>query len=178
MSTSTLLTEMFQYKAWANDELLTSLRTLDEVTHQAERRTALLILSHAHVVDHIFVANLQRMRHGYTATGTAEPPNLEDLSKAVRDTDRWYVEYVERLSWEELAETIEFTFTDGTPGRMSREEMLAHVITHSGYHRGEVGRIMSQLSIARPRDIFTGYLHKSEPARRERRQSSAPAGRG
>jgi len=70
------------------------------------------------------------------------------------------------LSPIDLAETVNFTFTDGEHGRMSREEMLAHVITHGGYHRGEVGRILSQLSIARPRDIFTGYLHKSEPERR------------
>ena len=31
--------------------------------------------------------------------------------------------------------------------RMSREEMLAHVATHGGYHRGAVGRILSQLSL-------------------------------
>ena len=51
---------------------------------------------------------------------------------------------------------------------MSREEMLAHVITHGNYYRGAIGRIMAQLSLASPRDIFTAYLHKSEPARRER----------
>lgn len=51
---------------------------------------------------------------------------------------------------------------------MSREEMLAHVITHGAYHRGAVGRIMAQLSIAPPRDVYTGFLHATEPHRRER----------
>ena len=143
-------------------------KELSAITHAPERRTAMLILNHAYVVDRIFVANLQRQKHGYTSAGTKEIPTLENLSKAVRETDLWYVEYVSRLSSQELTEAIDFTFTDGTDGRMSCEEMLAHVITHGTYHRGEVGRILSQLSIARPRDIFTGYLHKVEPQRRER----------
>src|SRR4029077_6299829 len=101
--------------------------------------------------DRIFVANLRRMRHRYTATGAAEAPAVEELFNGVRETDQWYVEYVARLSSEDLGEAIEFTFPDGAQGRMSREEMLAHVITHGNYHRGEVGHILSQLSLARPR---------------------------
>jgi uncharacterized damage-inducible protein DinB len=50
---------------------------------------------------------------------------------------------------------------------MSREEILAHVAMHGGYHRGAVGGIMNRASVAPPRDIFTAYLHKSEPERRE-----------
>lgn len=163
----TLLSHLFHYKAWANEELFTAMRALEEKAYAAERRAALLILSHAHVVDRIFVANLQRLQHGCTTTDPDEPRTLGELSSAARETDRWYVGYVSRLTQIELAETLDFTFTDGGEhGRMSREEMLAHVITHGVYHRGEVGRILSQLSIARPRDIFTGYLHKTEPMRR------------
>ena len=51
---------------------------------------------------------------------------------------------------------------------MSREEMLGHVVTHGGYHRGAVGRVMAQVSVAPPRDIFTVYLHRAEPERRGR----------
>jgi uncharacterized damage-inducible protein DinB len=167
MSTSTLLTELLQYKAWANEELLASLVALDEMKYAAERRTAILLIDHAYTVDRIFVANLQRQRHAYTATESAEPPALEELCEQVKQTDRWYVDYVKSLSSAELAENIEFTFAESGTGRMSREEMLAHVITHGGYHRGEVGQILSRLSIPRPRDIFTAYLHKFDPTRRD-----------
>lgn len=168
MSTSKLLTSLFQYKAWANRELFEALKGLDADAHPAERHTAIRLLNHIHVVDCIFAANLQRARHGYTATNTPETPTLEALHAAVQETDRWYLEYVAALSPQELGEDIEFAFVDGALGRMSREEMLAHVITHGGYHRGAVGRIMAQLSIAPPRDIFTVFLHTAEPARRER----------
>lgn len=168
MSTSKLLTSLFQYKAWANQELFEALKGLDADAHPAERHTAIRLLNHIYVVDRIFVANLQRERHAYTATNTTETPTLEALHAAVQETDRWYLEYAVALSPQELSENIEFSFVDGAPGRMSREEMLAHVVTHGGYHRGAVGRIMAQLSITPPRDIFTVFLHTAEPARRER----------
>jgi uncharacterized damage-inducible protein DinB len=65
-----------------------------------------------------------------------------------------------------LDESIDFAFTDGDRGRMTRAEMLAHVITHSGYHRGEIGRLLPETNAVGARDIFTGYLHRSDPSRR------------
>ncbi|WP_275636783.1 hypothetical protein [Chromobacterium sphagni] len=41
-----------------------------------------------------------------------------------------------------------------------------HVITHGGYHRGAAGRILAQQDIAPPRDLYTRFLHDSQPARR------------
>lgn len=168
MSTSTLLLSLFKYKAWANKELFTELEKLDPVTHQAERHAAIRVLNHVYVVDRIFAAHLSGQAHAYTATNTQETPTLEELRAAVIESDRWYIECVGSLSPELLSTDLPFTFTDGTAGRMSREEMLAHVATHGGYHRGAVGRILAQASVAPPRDIFTAYLHKSEPERRER----------
>ncbi|MGO4333570.1 hypothetical protein AB4037_01570 [Labrys sp. KB_33_2] len=49
---------------------------------------------------------------------------------------------------------------------MSREEMLAHVVTHAGYHRGEIGRLLPQIVEAASVDVFAGYLHRSDPDRR------------
>lgn len=168
MSTSTLLSSLFHYKAWANAELFALLSSLDEVAHKTERHSAIRILNHIYVVDRIFAAHLKKCPHGYTGTNTTETPSMEELRLAVKQSDQWYVDYLVSASPQELAEPIEFTFTDGMLGRMSREEMLVHVITHGGYHRGAVGRILAQLSISPPRDLFTGYLHKTEPGRRER----------
>lgn len=167
MSTSALLTSLFQYKMWANTELFACLEAMNEAADGADHHTAALILNHVYIVDSIFVANLQRRQHGFAATGEKEPPALKQLSSAVKKTDRWYIDYVSRLSSQELAEPIDFTFTDSALGRMTREEMLAHVITHGCYHRGEVSRIIASFCRARPPDIFTGYLHRTQPARRD-----------
>jgi len=165
---ATLLHSLFRHKAWANEELFTELEKLDPAAHEAERHTAIRLLNHIYVVDRIFAGHLRGEPHGYAATNTPETPTLAALRDAVLASDRWYLDYVSAVSAQQLAEALSFTFTDGAAGRMSREEMLGHVITHGSYHRGAVGRIMSQLSAPPPRDTLTVYLHRSEPQRRER----------
>ncbi|MBP7080056.1 MAG: DinB family protein [Rhodocyclaceae bacterium] len=166
MSSSTLLASLFAYKAWANEALYAAMQDLDGTEYPEQRHTAIRILNHIYTVDRIFVANLQGLKHDYTATNTPVTPDLADLHDAVRITDRWYQGYLTTLREDELEQPVEFIFTDGKPARMTRAEMLMHVITHGGYHRGAVGRIMAQLSVSPPRDTFTVFLHSTEPDRR------------
>ncbi|HEX5844032.1 MAG TPA: DinB family protein [Pseudomonas sp.] len=167
MSSAHLLSSLLQYKAWANRELFSELQRLDPLTQQAELHAALRILNHIHVVERIFVANLQGLAPAYSASNTVETPTLPELQQAVQATDAWYLDYVAGLTAEQLRERLAFRFVDGDAGCMSREEMLAHIVTHGGYHRGAVGRIMAQVDIAPPRDIYTRFLHQSEPQRRQ-----------
>lgn len=166
MSSKTLLLSLFRYKSWADDELLALLAEIESELPGEQLGAILETINHAYVVDSIFASNIEKKKHAYRDTGTSSTPTLAELSAAITETDRWYLRYVEELKPEELAETIPFTFTSGSPGQMSREEMLAHVITHGGYHRGEVGRIVAQLSKPTSPDTFTGYLHQAEPGRR------------
>lgn len=169
MSTASLLTSLLQYKAWANQELFAQLQHLDPLSQHSELHAALRILNHIHVVERIFVANLQGLRHGYNATNTPQTPTLAALQQAVQETDRWYLDYAAGLSAEQLAERLSFNFVDGDAGCMSREDILAHIVTHGGYHRGAVGRIMAQVGLAPPRDIYTRFLHQDQPQRRQTR---------
>ncbi len=166
MSTHSLISSLYQYKAWANEALFAKLEAIDPVQHEAERHNVMRILNHIYVVDRIFAAHLTGTGHGYTGTNTPDTPALGALREAVKDSDKWYVKYSAQLDADQLAQAIEFTFTDGKPGRMTREEMLAHVVTHGGYHRGAVGRILSQLAIQPPAEVFTGFLHQTQPQRR------------
>ncbi|OBU87144.1 DinB family protein [Chromobacterium subtsugae] len=166
MSFPELFPSLFRYKAWADEELHAEAARLDGAAHPDKRHLAIRILNHIHVVDRIFRGNLTRQPHGYAATNTPDTPELAALLAAVRETDAWYVEYSSSLSAAELAEAIDFTFTDGGHGRMSRAEMLLQVITHGGYHRGAAGRVLAECGLQPPRDIYTRFLHDSEPARR------------
>lgn len=168
MSTRTLLVSLFEYKRWADQAMFNAMQAFDEATHQAERRAAKGLMNHVHAVDRIFAANLERRPHGFAAAVLPERLPLPALQAAIEATDRWYIDYVHTLSPEALAETIHFTFTDGQPGCMSREEMLAHVLTHGSSHRGGVGRLLAQLSLPLPADTYTAFLHATEPARRKR----------
>jgi uncharacterized damage-inducible protein DinB len=160
------LQRLFRYKAWANDELLTALARLG--AEAPITKLALKALSHTYVVDRIFAAHLQGKDHAYTSANLSELPTLETLSADIRATDREYVDYVAALERDSLAERIDFTFTDGAPGCMSREEMLMHVITHGVGHRGQVSAVMLLNSVTPAHDGFTTYLHQAEALTRRR----------
>ncbi len=161
------LPSLFAYKSWSNNELFHLLSTIDARQHADAVHTAIRTLNHIYVVDCIFQAHLQGTPHHYTATNTEATPELGELQFAVAQTDAWFERYAAGVSAEQLRETLSFRFTDGDAGRMTREEMLLHVVTHGGYHRGNVGQVLKSISVSPPRDLYTKFLHQSEPARRQ-----------
>ncbi|WP_416270443.1 DinB family protein (plasmid) [Burkholderia cepacia] len=161
-----LFKKLYGYHAWANNDLFDKLETLDQEKHQVELDTVLRLINHYYVVARIFAAHLSGAPHSYTSDNTIETPSLGELRATVKSTDQWYLDYLQNVSSASLSEIIPFVFTDGGRGYMSREEMVTHVVLHGGYHRGEVGRILWQLSITPPWDTYAVYLHQTEPARR------------
>ncbi|MGC1547332.1 MAG: DinB family protein [Rhodanobacter sp.] len=160
------LQHLFRCKAWANDELLSSLARLggeSPITGLATKA-----LSHSYVVDRIFAAHMRREAHAYTSTNLCELPTLADLSVDIRKSDQAYIDYVSALDSDQLAERIDFAFTDGAPGRMSREEMLMHVITHGIGHRGQVSAVMLLNAVPPAKDGLATYLHEAEASTRGR----------
>lgn len=162
------LHRLFRYKAWANDELLTALARLGTWRRITVGRLAIKALSHSHVVDRIFAAHLRRKAHPYTSANLSELPTLDDLAADIRKTDQEYIQYVSGLDRDALAERIDFVFTDGAPGRMSRGEMLMHVINHGTGHRGQISALMLLTASAPAKDGFTTYLHEAEASTRRR----------
>jgi uncharacterized damage-inducible protein DinB/putative sterol carrier protein len=160
------LERLFRYKAHSNQEILAAMRLFDDAAPAKE--IAIRVLNHTYVVDRIFAANLTGSEHGYTSANTSQAPSLEELSATIKTSDQWYLDYVSLLDEGQLAERIDFTFTDGELGRMSREEMLWHVAIHGAGHRGQLGWIMMENSITPPADRFASYLHKAEASTRRR----------
>lgn len=163
---NTTLQSLFAYKAWANEELFSFLSALPAADHAQQLHGSLRTLNHIYVVDRIFRAHLSGEPRPFDATNTKDTPSLDQLRADVAATDAWYLAYAGSLTPTDLAQMVAFDFTDGDRGRMSREEILLHVLTHGGYHRGNVGQLFKSISIAPPRDLYTKFLHQSEPARR------------
>ena len=160
------LSQLFRYKAWANEELLSVLAKLGDESPIVQ--LAIKALSHSYVVDRIFLAHLRGTEHGFSSANMTEMPTLRDLSAGIRSSDQDYIEYVWGLDRDRLHERIDFTFTDGAPGRMSRVEMLLHVITHGVGHRGQVSAVLLLNSVPPAKDGYTTYLHEAEASARRR----------
>ena len=161
------LRSLYAQKSWANNELFNALATLDAAQHAATLHNAIRTLNHIYVVDRIFLAHLRGEAHGFSATNTDATPALDELQFAAAETDAALESYLANVSDAQLAEAISFRFTDGDTGKMTREEILFHLISHGASHRGNVGQMMKSISIAPPRDLFTKFLHLREPERRQ-----------
>lgn len=162
-----ILASLFDQKSWANRELFDVVASITSTEHAASLHTAIRTLNHIYVVDRIFRAHLAGEKHPYTATNTSETPELGELHFAVAETDLWFENYVSKIADQALAESLSFQFTDGDSGTMTREEMLFHVLAHGSYHRGNVGQVLKDISVAPPRDLYTKFLHVHEPSRRQ-----------
>ncbi|MDB6062672.1 MAG: DinB family protein [Verrucomicrobiaceae bacterium] len=159
------LKSLFAHKSWANAELFAVLGSMTQ-KQSKQRDTCLQSMNHLYIVDRIFRAHLAGEQCPFAATNSSETPNLEMLGACIADVDSWYQNYVEQVSPSALVEVVEFTFISGSPGRMSREEILLHVITHGVYHRGSIAQVLKSISIAPPDDPYTVFLHHAEPGRR------------
>ncbi len=164
MAESAFLVSMFEHKAWCNQRLLEALRAAPA---DVDRRSWVVILftfDHTAIVDEVFKARLEGAEPGFTATVASAMPDLDALAARMAATDAWYVDYARRASPAELAETLDFAFVDdGAPGRMTRGDMLAHVITHGASHRGAIGKMLEGLSVPGASDMVTTFRRVDPP---------------
>lgn len=138
----TNLAMLTRYMQWADKGLFGKLAELPEAELTKARPTRfgniLHTLNHVYVIDRIFQAHLTGDQHEYTARNTPEHPSLAVLAEQQLALDAWYVDYADQLAPQAEDEILEFRFVDGQQGRMSRAEMLLHVVNHATYHRGFV----------------------------------------
>jgi uncharacterized damage-inducible protein DinB len=151
------LISLFEHKAWCNDGLCRALLAAPAVEDRRAWAVVLLTFEHTHIVDHVFRARLEGRTPDETSTvGVPRVPDLEALRQAMAETDAWYLDYVRAASPADLQAPIDFAYVDdGAPGRMTRGEMLAHVITHAASHRGAVGKMLETLGVAGASDMVT-----------------------
>jgi uncharacterized damage-inducible protein DinB len=123
-----------------------------------EASIVIRILDHFHTVDRIFQHHLQGLPHGLKAPRSEVMPDLATLARGTREVDDWYVTYVDSLAAEDFDQPVDFTYTNGTPMRMRRGEILLHVCMHGTYHRGNAGILFQKKGIDPSRDAITDYL--------------------
>ncbi|EKO3975970.1 DinB family protein [Vibrio fluvialis] len=161
------LGKAFQYKKWANSELLMLGEKQFSQLPESDATFFIRILNHTTVVDSLFISRILGEPEQYRADNTAETPTLNELRQTMDSNDSWLIQYVESATAQELQQVVHFTFVDGDSGQLSVEEILLHLLTHGSNHRGMASRVLAENNLERPRDTFTRYLHQAEPQRRQ-----------
>ena len=159
---SSQLQKLLRYRAWADRLIYDAVAALPEGAATAPRATIfgnmLRTLSHSWVVDDIFQAHLQGRAHGYTSRNTPEPLSFDDLWRRQQVMNAWYLDYANGLTPERAAEIVHFQFIGGGEGRMSREDIILHVVNHATYHRGFVADMFYQVPAKPPATDLPVFL--------------------
>lgn len=154
--------KLLAYKAWANELTFSTVSALP--TGEAERprqtrwESIVYTLSHVLVVDDIFKHHLEGKRHGYTYRNMDARHSIPELWERQRRIDRWYSDIAAGVSPDELHETVSFEFVGGGIGRMTRAEILFHVVNHCTYHRGLVSDMLCQVPAEMPANDFPVFV--------------------
>jgi uncharacterized damage-inducible protein DinB len=119
--------------------------------------------NHILVIEDIFRAHLEGRKHDYTARNTKTAPPFAEVRERLGAIDLYYVDLAERLSAEELNETVHFEFVGGGAGAMTRQEILLHLVNHATYHRGFVSDMLFQIPFSADANDLTVFLRDAWP---------------
>ena len=109
-------------------------------------------------MDVVWRAHLCGGSHDYRTRDPEDCPPFDVLASAQAELDAWYLGYAESLSPAAAQEIVAFTFIGGNCGRMTRAEILLHVVIHATYHRGHVAQMMNDSGIAPPTTDLPVFL--------------------
>ena len=164
MITTSSARMLARYNAWANRLIFDGVAALPEGEATKERaslfKNMVHTLNHNYVIDLIWQAHLEGRDHGFAARNTKDHPPLADLWRKQQEIDGWYIAWSDRLTDAALDEKVKFTLIGGTPGEMTRGEILLHVVNHTSYHRGFVADLFYQVPARPPTTDLPVYLRE------------------
>ncbi|MGB3317139.1 MAG: DinB family protein, partial [Albidovulum sp.] len=76
--------------------------------------------------------------------------------------DRWWGAHFDALDSRAVQEDIEFTCIFGGAGRMSRAEIVLHLVNHTSYHRGFVDDMLGRIPASSPACDFPVSLQEMQ----------------
>ena len=159
-----LIRMMTRYKSWADDLTYRTVSDIPEAELTKERPTTFgsiaRTLHHVQIVDEIFCAHLEGRDHGFSSRTRDEAPSLAVLRENADVLNAWWVEFADAQTQDDLDTPVDFKFVSGADGRMTRAEMILHVVQHASYHRGYIDDMMYQIPVEPPSTDLSVFLRE------------------
>lgn len=162
-----MITEAIKFKLWSDQRTMQVIDQVDREAFPYEYAFMLQQINHMVIVQELFKARLSGLPIPYQHTNSEIVPAFEELQGRLEASGQWYKDYATGLNKEALQKDISFIFADGKAGKLSVEEILFHIVSHSSYHRGSIARALDQAKVPHPVDGYGIYIHDQEPARRK-----------
>jgi uncharacterized damage-inducible protein DinB len=150
------LQTLLDYHYWARDVLFDAVAPLSP--EQFTRPIESSFKSVRDTVGHIYFADwvwYMRWTNQLPATPPANDswPDLASLRRASTELEGKVRVFVQDLGEEGVSRVCEYKTLTGALDRAPFWQMLAHVVNHGSYHRGQVTTLLRQLGAAPPKQL-------------------------
>jgi uncharacterized damage-inducible protein DinB len=159
------LKDLYDYNAWANEEVRQVIRGLDKEVFSQDLKSSHRSLRGT--VAHIASAEwiwLQRWKGISPGQMLAE----EQFATTEMAVSRWtsidqdVTDFVNTLQASDLGVTFSFTTTEGKKLSGVLWQAMQHLVNHSSYHRGQIAALLRQLGqTPRSTDLIKYYRLKA-----------------
>lgn len=131
------LERLFRYVAWADHKSLEMLRTAPAAS-QAE---ALPLFAHILAAEHVWLSRLldRESRHPVWPTLT-----LNECEQLSAENEAGYRSFTDQLADDQLTTIKHYRNAAGQPFSTPVLDILLQVITHGGYHRGQIAKLIGK----------------------------------
>jgi uncharacterized damage-inducible protein DinB len=144
------LRRMLDAMVWADR------RVIDAVAGcPAAEPEAMPLLAHVLAAEHVWLARLERRSPRLAVWPTL---TLAECTTLAEENAAAYANYVGRLTDAGLAEMIEYRNQMGDQYSTAAIDILTQVITHGGYHRGQIAKIIGRTGDSAPNTDFITYV--------------------
>ncbi|HEY1379196.1 MAG TPA: DinB family protein [Gemmataceae bacterium] len=122
---------LFAYAAWANARALAAVRSTPDPAE------GLRLLGHVLAAEHVWLSRLR-------GTAPAHPvwPALtaDECAGLAEENRAGYAAFLDGLTDEDFPRRVRYRTTKGVEYETAVADILTHVATHGGYHRGQIAR--------------------------------------
>ena len=130
---TSLLPRLFSYDAWANREIVRSLRETPDFPPKV-----LKLLGHILSAELLWHERIEGQKQRLAVWPDLSLAECEALAQRLEGIWRHYLEPGETA----LAKEISYKNSKGEIWSSRAEDILLHVVTHSAYHRGQIATAM------------------------------------
>lgn len=141
------LRRQFAYDAWANGEVLAAIRA------NAGDERGLQLLSHIVAAERLWLERLEQQPQSLPVWPKAD---LGWCEAQAAELSRLWMEYLQRITGEDLARKISYRNSKGEVWASTIEDVLTHVVLHSAYHRGQIASHMRSIGQT---PAYTDFIH-------------------
>lgn len=142
------LNRLFAYDAWANGEVLNSLRAASNLPARSVK-----LLAHILSAERLWYERIHAQKQSLAVWPEFTLQRCEDEAREVASL--WQAS-LRGMNAEELARLVEYKNSKGQSWSSQVQDILLHVITHSAYHRGQIA---ADMRAAGNTPAYTDYIH-------------------